>query len=455
MTYSEHINEQKIIDELFNLAKTSNNIPMNLYEQYNVKRGLRNSDGTGVLVGLTEIGEVHGYIMDEGEKIPVPGRLSYRGISVEDIVSAAHKEERFGYEETVYLLLFGTLPTKSQLDKFTNLIGKLRTLPDNFTEDMILKAPSPNIMNKLARSVLALYSYDNNPDDLSLNNVLRQSIELIATLPTMAAYAYQAKARYCDGKSLFLHTPQPNLSTAENFLYITRPDNKFTRMEAEILDLALIIHAEHGGGNNSTFTTHVVSSTGTDTYSAIAAAIGSLKGAKHGGANARVMGMINDIKGNIKDITSKDEIANYLTKIIRKEAFDGSGLIYGMGHAVYTVSDPRAKLLKEKAEELAKALGREDEFFLYSSIEELTPDIFARERKHGKHMCANVDLYSGFVYQMLGIPEELYTPLFAISRIVGWCAHRMEEIYTSSKIIRPAYKAISKRKEYIPINERQ
>ena len=445
---------QQLFDHSTKTAADKNVIMPELYKAYNVKRGLRNEDGTGVLVGLTSIGEVHGYIISEGEKEPVEGKLSYRGIDVNEIVKNCQEEDRFGFEETVYLLLFGVLPTKSQLEEFNGLLGELRSLPDGFTEDMILKMPSHDIMNKLARCVLACYTYDEKPDEISLLNMMRQSIELIARVPTMAAYALQAKLHYYDGKSLFLHSPKPELSTAENFLRIIRPDKQYTRLEAMTLDSALILHAEHGGGNNSSFVTHVVSSSGTDTYSAIAAAIGSLKGPKHGGANAKVMGMVQNIKENIKDITSPQEIGDYLRKIIRKEAFDGTGLIYGMGHAVYTISDPRAVLLKQKAFELAKEKNMTDEFTLYSLIEELTPQIFCEEKNEDKIISANVDLYSGFVYQMLNIPSELYTPIFAVSRMVGWCAHRIEEVYTSNKIIRPAYKSVAKKQSYVLLNER-
>lgn len=447
-------NSKEYMEKLNELAYQYNKIPPELYDLYNVKRGLRNSDGTGVLVGLTVIGEVHGYIIDEGEKVPVEGRLSYRGIDVRDIVEGCRKEGRFGFEEVCYLLLFGHLPTAEQLQKFCTLLGESRKLPDNFAEDMILKAPSKNIMNKLARSVLASYSYDPNPDDTSIPNALRQSIELIARLPVMAAYGYQAKAHYHDNKSLYLHMPQPDLSTAENFLYMIRPDCSYTKLEAEVLDEALILHAEHGGGNNSAFATHVVASSGTDTYSAIAAAIGSLKGPKHGGANAKVMAMMEDIKTHVQNWEDEKEVADYLAKILRKEAFDGAGLIYGMGHAVYTLSDPRAVLLKQKAAELAKDKGMEKEFNLYLLIEKLAPEVFMDVKKDSKVICANVDLYSGFVYKMLNIPVELHTPIFAISRIVGWCAHLIEEIVSGGKIIRPAYKSVLSKQEYIPLSQR-
>lgn len=443
-----------IMEELDALMQKDNHIEPELYTKYNVKRGLRNSDGTGVLVGLTEIGDVHSYIIDEGEKIPVEGRLKYRGVDVYDLVRGFSTDKRFGFEECCYLLLFGELPDKNQLDSFINMLGKYRELPDNFTEDMILKAPSSDIMNKLARSVLASYSYEPDPDNTDIKNVLRQCIELIARFPTMAAHAYQAKKHYYDKKSLYLHNPKPELSTAENILHMIRPDKKYTKTEAEILDLALVLHAEHGGGNNSTFVTHVVASTGTDAYSAIAAAIGSLKGPLHGGANAMVLRMMENIKSNVKNWEDEGEVSQYIEKILRKEAFDGSGLIYGMGHAVYTISDPRAIILKENAVRLAAEKGMEKEFNLYAMIERITPDIFYRVKKSDKVICANVDFYSGFVYNMLNIPEELHTPIFAIARIAGWCAHLVEEIINGGRIIRPAYKCVINKKQYINLDER-
>jgi len=444
----EHIFEEKANDLYKPFA-------IDKYKKYGVKNGLRNDDGTGVLAGLSSVGAVVGYIIEDGEKTPIQGHLRYRGYDIEDLVLNAEKENRFGFEEVIYLLLFGELPDKETLERFTALIGNLRSLPDGFTEDMILKAPSADVMNKLARSVLASYSYDENPDDISTGNILRQSIELIARMPVMAAYGYQAKRHYHDGNSLYLHKPRPDLSTAENFLYMMRADNQYTREEAEMVDVLLMIHAEHGGGNNSTFTTRVVSSSDTDTYSAIAAAIGSLKGPKHGGANAKVMGMMADIKENVKDWTDEAEVAQYIAKIIRKEAYDHSGLVYGMGHAVYTYSDPRCVLLKERATRLAEIKPEfKAELELYKLIEKLTPEVFARVKGREKVMCANVDLYSGMVYKMLGISADMYTPLFAISRIVGWCAHRLEETRGSSKIIRPAYKSLIKSKEYISIDER-
>ncbi len=440
--------------ELCGLSRSVYTMEPELYSTYNVKRGLRNADGSGVLVGLTKVGEVHGYVLDEGEKLPIYGSLRYRGISVDEIVHACRHEKRHGFEEVAYLLLFGQLPSREKLEKFKRYLGSVRNLPSNFTEDMILKAPSRDIMNKLARSVLALYSYDDDPDDNSLENVLRQSFELIARMPVIIAHAYQAKSHYYDGRSLILHSPREDYSTAENFLHLMRADNEFTPLEADILDLALILHAEHGGGNNSAFTTHVVSSTGTDTYSAMAAAIGSLKGPKHGGANAKVMGMIEDFKANITDINDEKQIREHIIKLLNKQAYDRSGLVYGIGHAVYTKSDPRAVLLRENALALAKQKGMEEEFYLYDIIAKNTPKLFAEIKNSSKVMAPNVDFYSGFVYKMLNIPPEVYTPIFAMSRIVGWCAHRIEEITVSDRIIRPAYKAVSKKSVYVPLDER-
>ncbi|MFP4012768.1 MAG: citrate/2-methylcitrate synthase [Chitinispirillaceae bacterium] len=436
-------------------AMRRNAINSELFQKYNVKRGLRNADGTGVLVGLTNIGDVHGYILDENEKVPVEGRLRYRGIDVEDIVEGFQKEKRFGFSEVVYLLLFGNLPDQQLLTHFNEMLGMCRELPAGFTENMILKAPSSNIMNKLARSVLACYSYDSNPEDLDIHNVVRQCIELIARFPTMVAYAYQAKCHYFDQKSLVIHKPQPELSTAQNLLHMIRPDSSYTELEAETLDLALVLHAEHGGGNNSAFALHVVSSSHTDTYSAISAAVGSLKGPKHGGANIKVAAMLEEIKESVKDWADEDEIAAYLTKILCKEAFDRSGLIYGMGHAVYTLSDPRTSILREKSGELAQSKSRADEYQLIRTVERLSPQVFAKIKKNSKPMAANVDLYSGFVYSMLNIPQELYTPIFAISRIAGWSAHRIEELVSGGRIIRPAYKSVSQRRPYIPLVDRE
>lgn len=442
------------IDKMVSAVDCTNRIDPEYFTKYSVKKGLRNSDGSGVLVGLTEIGEVHGYVMYEGERKEDEGRLVYRGIDVFELVRGFQQEKRFGFEEVCYLLLFGKLPNNSELTEFTDLLGGLRALPSGFTEDMILKAPSSDIMNKLARSVLVSYSYDEEPDGIDPRNLLRQSIELIARFPTMAAYGFQAKSHYYGGQSLYIHSPVPELSTAENILHMIRPDNKYTQSEAEILDLALVLHAEHGGGNNSTFAARVVSSTETDTYSAIAAAVGSLKGPKHGGANIKAMNMLTDIKEHVEDWADDDEIRGYLVKIINKEAYDGAGLIYGMGHAVYTLSDPRTILLKEKAHQLAIEKGREREFLLYDAVERIAPDVFAQAKGTTKNICANVDLYSGFVYDALGIPTELFTPLFAVARIVGWCAHRIEEVVCMQKIIRPAYKSISKPQKFLPIEDR-
>ncbi len=446
--------QAEFIDELAILADQNNKINPEFYSIYDVKRGLRNSNGTGVLVGLTEIGEVHGYIIDEGEKIPVDGRLKYRGINVTNLVNGFKKENRFGFEETCYLLLFGELPNQEQLAKFSQMLGQHRILPEGFMRDMILKAPSKDIMNKLARSVLASYSYDENPDDTSIKNVLRQCIELIAKFPTMVAYGYQALSYYHKNESMFIHKPRPELGAAENFLLMTRPDGIYSRTEAELLDLSLVLHAEHGGGNNSAFAARVVSSSGTDTYSAIAAAIGSLRGPKHGGANIKVLEMMEEIKSNISDWKDHEEIEFYLEKILCCEAYDRSGLIYGLGHAIYTLSDPRAVLLKDKARELAKEKNHEKEFDLYCAIEELAPKVFARVKQSDKPLCINVDFFSGFVYKMLEIPLELCTPLFAVSRIAGWCAHRIEELASVKTIIRPAYKSVVTSKNYIPLADR-
>ena len=443
-----------LLNRLTDLAKTSCAIDPELFSKYEVKRGLRDIDGRGILVGLTKIGEVHSYIIDEGEMIPVPGRLSYRGINVEDIAKGYLNDRRFGFEETTYLLLFGKLPNAEELGEFEALLGSYRKLPDNFVSDLILKAPSKDIMNSMARSVLALYSYDQNPEDTSIENVLRQSLSLIATFPAMAVYGYQAYVHYHKNESLFIHAPKPNLSTAENILHMLRPDSKYTHLEASLLDLALILHAEHGGGNNSSFTTHLVTSSGTDTYSTIAAALGSLKGPKHGGANIKVVHMFEDMKENIKDWNDDEEIENYLMKLLNKEAFDKAGLIYGMGHAVYSLSDPRAILLKEYAEKLAEEKGLSREYNFYAKVEALAPKVISAKRRMYKGVSANVDFYSGFVYTMLGLPLELYTPIFAIARIAGWSAHRIEELVNASKIIRPAYKSVASKETYVPLNER-
>ncbi len=438
-----------------NLATKNNRIDPAAFSRYDIKRGLRNNDGTGVLVGITQIGDVHGYIVDEKEKVPVEGRLRYRGFDIKDLSEGFLKEKRFGFEEIVFLLLFGELPTKEELAGFSKLLGEKRALPDGFTEDMILKAPSSNIMNKLARSVLAAYSYDDNPDEQTVENYLKQSIQLIAWFPTFVAYAFQAKEHYYNKKTLVIHSPDPEKSTSENLLMLIRADRKYTPLEAELLDLALVLHAEHGGGNNSTFSIHLISSADTDTYSAVAAAIGSLKGAKHGGANIKVLRMMEDIKQNVSDWSDEDQVFDYLAKIIKKEAFDRTGLIYGMGHAVYTYSDPRAVILKKKAEELAEEKNAVDEFKLYNLVERLTPEVFHKVKNSTKVISANVDFYSGFVYRLLGIPDDLYTPIFAIARIAGWSAHRIEELINGGRIMRPAYKHIrQEQKSFIPLDER-
>jgi len=446
--------EGEFLERYSVVAERNNLFDQTYFEKYNVKRGLRNADGSGVVVGLTEIGEVHGYVIDEGEKSDAFGRLRYRGYDVKDLVAGFQKEQRFGFEETAFLLLFGTLPKKNELEDFSAFLGSLRTLPNGFVEDVILRFPSPDIMNQLARSVLFTYSFDANPEDYSIKNILRQSVELISRFPSYVAYSYQAKRHYYDNKSLNIHHPQPGLSTAENFLYMVRPDNSFTPLEAEILDLALVLHAEHGGGNNSTFSIRLVSSAGTDTYSAMGSAIGSLKGIKHGGANIKVMKMVDDIKANCPRWDDPDALTEYLTRMVRKDAFDKTGLIYGMGHAVYTLSDPRAELLKNKARELAAEKGLMKNFELYENIEKLTPGVMLAVKGATKAICANVDLYSGFVYEMLNIPRELYTPIFAMARVAGWSAHRIEEIVSGGKIIRPAYKNVSDTYEYLEVGAR-
>lgn len=421
--------------------------------KYGVKRGLRNPDGTGVMAGLTNICSVEGYYIDDGERVPKNGVLKYRGININDIIEACEREDRFGFEEVAYLLIFGSLPTRNQVDIFREVLGTCRFLPDTYIEDVLMKNASMDIMNKLARCILIAYSFDENPDDVSIENVLRQSVQLIAQIPVIIGYAYQVKRKKFYGKSMHIHPEKKELTIAETILRSIRKDGKFTREEARLLDVCLMLHAEHGGGNNSTFTNRVLTSSGTDTYSAYAGAVGSLKGSRHGGANIKVSNMIADIKEHI-DITNEDEIFAYLEKIIKKEAGDGSGLIYGMGHAVYTLSDPRAVILKRKAKDFAYKYGYEKDFELLNTIERLTPEVFKKVKGKTKIMCANVDLYSGLIYKMLGIPEDLYTPLFACARIVGWSAHRLEELISGGKIIRPAYKNIALPKKYVPIDER-
>ncbi len=420
----------------------------------NVHRGLRNADGTGVLIGVTNIGSVQGYYMQDGARVPMPGKLYYRGISLEDIVESHRKNNTFGFTEVVFLLLTGLLPTKEQLTEFENMLAEARQLPHNFMEDMILRSPSRDIMNKLSRSVLSLYSYDDRPDDLSAENLMRQSIELVARFPTIVAHAHAAKRHYFDGKSLYIHNPKPELNVAEDFLRMLRKDKKFTEEEAHLLDLLLMIHAEHGGGNNSTYVCRAMSSSNTDTYSAIAGAVGSLKGPLHGGANAKVMEMFRNVQEHVKDHKDEDEISHYLTKILRGQANDGSGKIYGLGHAIYTESDPRCELLKKYSMEVAKKSGRTDELELMMRIEKCGKPLITKLKKLDIPICANVDMYSGLIYDFLKIPPELFTPLFAIARVSGWCANRMEEVLTCNRIHRPAYRAAVLRVPYTPIDQR-
>ena len=441
-------------DILYKQFVENNSIDPKLYDKYPVKRGLRNSDGTGVIAGLTNICNVHGYVVSEGEKSPIEGQLIYRGYNINDIVANARKENRFGYEEAVYLLLLGALPTRSELEAFSEIMAENRELPPNFFEDMILKAPSPDIMNEMARSVLALYSYDDSPEDRSPAKEMATAISIISRLPNIMVSAYQVKQRVYNNKSMIMHPLIPSHSTAEMILSALRPNREFTDEEAKLLDLMLILHAEHGGGNNSTFACRVLTSSGTDPYSAYSAAIGALKGPRHGGANAKVMQMHECIKEGVSNWDDEDELAEFLRKILRKEENDHTGLVYGMGHAVYTLSDPRAVILKENAKKLAAGTEFEKEFRLLESIERLTPILFKEIKDDDKVMCANVDMYSGLVYRMLGIPDDLFTPLFAVSRMAGWSAHRFEELVTGKRIIRPAYKAIKGDKKYIPIDER-
>ena len=442
-TYLTKEKTQKYAD----LVRKYATIDGDLYSKYNVKRGLRNADGTGVLVGLTTVGEVTGYAVVDSEKLPIPGKLSYRGREIRDIINHLNGM-RYSFESIIYLLLFSEKPEGGEFEEFCKLIADLRELPEGFTEDMILKCPSSNIMNKLGRSILTLYSYDPDPDNTSVENVVKQALAIIARLSVVAAYGYQAKKHYYDNKSLVLHRNMKNYSIAENFLHLIRDDGTFTELEAQVLDLMLVLHADHGGGNNSTFTTHVVTSSGTDIYSAIAAAIGSLKGPRHGGANIKVVEMIENLLDTVDDPSDEAKIEQYLRDVLAKKANDKSGLVYGMGHAVYTVSDPRTELLREKAKELAKEKGELalKMFDIYSAVERLTPCIL--NEKTQKSICANVDLYSGFVYQMLNIPKDLFTPLFAISRVAGWCAHALEENLVGGRIMRPAYKSVSPKKHY-------
>lgn len=442
------------IMKLADLCEKNTGIDVDFYSKYDVKRGLRDVNGKGVLAGLTEISEIQSSKKVDGKSVPCEGELYYRGQNVESLVDGFIKEDRYGFEEATYLLLFGRLPSKDELDEFQKLLSSYRTLPTNFTRDVIMKAPSNDMMNTLARSVLTLYAYDDKADDTSIPNVLRQCIMLIGVFPMLAVYGYQAYNHYICGDSFYIHYPSESLSTAENLLRMLRPDTQYTKLEASVLDIALVLHMEHGGGNNSTFTTHVVSSSGTDTYSAVAAALGSLKGPKHGGANIKVVEMFADIKQHLNDLNDETEIRDYLVRLLDKDAFDKKGLIYGMGHAVYSISDPRAKIFKGFVEKLAIAKGREQDFKLYSTVERLAKQVIAEKRHIYKGVSANVDFYSGFVYSMLDLPTKLFTPIFAVARIVGWSAHRIEELINADKIIRPAYQCVQERMPYVPMEQR-
>ena len=430
-------------------------IDYKLYDEYGVKKGLRDKNGMGVLAGLTNISHIQAYDTNEnGEKVPCDGKLLYRGYNVNDLVRGFVEEKRFGFEETTYLLLFGQLPNPQELQEFTETLAQLRTLPTNFTRDVIMKAPSKDIMNTLSRSILTLASYGDNPSDLSMSNVLRQCLMMISVFPMLTVYGYQAYNHYECDDSLYIHRPDPKLGMAENILRMLRPDKQYTDLEAHVLDIALVLHMEHGGGNNSSFTTHVVTSSGSDSYSVIAAALSSLKGPKHGGANIKVVEMMNDLKKHVTDITDEQQVRAYLEQIVDKQAFDRKGLIYGMGHAVYSISDPRALIFKGFVEQLAKEKDHYDDYALYALVEELAPQVIAEKRKIYKGVSANVDFYSGFVYSLLNIPEELYTPIFAMARIVGWSAHRLEELTNVDKIIRPAYRSIGGEKDYTELSQR-
>lgn len=447
----------KELDEIVNKYlkgyDESGKIDQSLYKKYDVKRGLRDSDGRGVLTGLTEISDVAGFKDNNGVRTPIPGELYYQGYNIKELVKG-FEGSKHGFEETIFLLLFGALPTEPQLNKFMEVMGTLRPLPENFNRDIIMKSPSKNIMNVLERCVLTLYSYDYDPDNISIGHVMTQSLSLIARFPVIAAYGYQSYRHKFMDSSLVIHRPKEELSTAENILRLLRPDPTFTELEAQVLDICLVVHAEHGGGNNSTFTTHVISTTGTDTYSTVAGSLGSLKGPKHGGANLKVQQMVADLKANVANTESDEEVRCYLEKVLKKEVFDKMGLIYGMGHAIYTISDPRAEILKEYAKRLSEAEGFMKEFELYDRIERVAKDLISNNRNVHKPVCANVDLYSGFVYSVLKIPVELFTPMFAIARIPGWSAHRIEELANKGKIIRPAYKYVGNHRTYIPMDER-
>jgi citrate synthase len=445
---------QNFVERVSTDILKSSEINRDLYTKFSVKRGLRNEDGSGVLVGLTQISSVIGFKIVDEEVVASEGELYYRGINIRDLTDGIQKEKRHGFVEVVYLLLFGKLPNRQELEEFEDYVKPFITLPPGLNETSILAFPSPSVMNKLQRVILVLYGLDPNPDDIAISNVLRQCINLIAKFPIIIAYSYQAMRHKLHGESLFVHPPNPDLCCAENFLYMLRPDRSYTQMEADLLDLALILHADHGGGNNSTFTAHVVTSSHTDTYSAIAAAVGSLKGPLHGAANSSVMDMMENIKENVKDWKDEDEVSKYLEKILKGEAYDRKGLVYGMGHAVYTKSDPRAIILKDKAKDLAKEVGRADEYQLYMNVEKLTPGIFQKVKNSNKIISPNVDFFSGFVYDLLGFPREIYTPLFAMARVVGWSAHRIEELINGRRIIRPAYKNVAPPKSYVPIDQR-
>ena len=450
-------NEQsnKFIEKYSKLMTEHGMIENDLYLKYEVKRGLRDISGKGVLVGLTEISEITSYVIEDGDLIPCEGKLYYRGINIENLVDGFLKEKRFGFEEAAFLLLFGHLPSKEEFAEFTGLLEDSTFLPDNFVRDTIMSAPSKNMMNSLSKGVLTLYAFDDNPDDISVENVLRQSINLIAQFPLLAVYGYQSHDHFHNNNSLMIHPPLSGASISENILHMLRPDSSFTDLEAKILDIALVLHAEHGGGNNSTFANHVVTSSHTDTYSAVVASLASLKGPRHGGANIKVVQMFRDMMENISDYNDDNEINTYLEKLLKKEAFDRSGLIYVMGHAVYSLSDPRALIFRQFVEQLAKEKGRNDEYLLYSKVERLAPEIIGKVRKIYKGVSANIDFYSGFVYSMLDLPEELFTPLFAVARIAGWSAHRLEELVNNGKIIRPAYKSVYKQMPYIPMKDRK
>ncbi len=448
------MNNNEYIKYLSSISNENNHIQPEMYSEHNVFRGLRDLNGNGVVTGLTEISKIKAKERDEkGNLVPCEGKLYYRGIDVTDLSRGFIKDKRFGFEETVYLLLFSKLPDKEELEKFTSLLAEMRTLPENFVRDMIMKAPGTDMMNILARSVLALYAFDENPDDISIENVLRQCLMLISVFPVLSVYSYRSYRHYFKNKSLNIYIPRQHLSTSENFLHLLRGNENFTELEARVLDLALVLHAEHGGGNNSSFTTHVVTSSGTDTYSAIAAALGSLKGPRHGGANIKVVKMFDDMKENI-NTKDKGQITDYLARLLDKEAFDKQGLIYGMGHAIYSVSDPRSELLRGCVEELALQKGFDDDYELYSTVAELAPKIIAEKRKMYKGVSANVDFYSGLVYRMLELPDQLFTPLFATARIAGWSAHRIEEIQNNGKIIRPEYTSVKKEEVYIDLCDR-